>query len=87
MRIQKMIRTTPRCTLSTIRTTRSDQWTRLMVAAVAQHGRMPRMPGWDLHPLKGNLEGHWSISVNGNWRMTFKFAGTDAELVGYQDYH
>lgn len=31
--------------------------------------------------------GHWSIWVNGNWRVTFRFAGTDVELVDYQDYH
>ena len=45
------------------------------------------LPGWDLHPLKGRLEGHWSVSVNGNWRMTFRFKGVDAEVVDYQDYH
>jgi proteic killer suppression protein len=44
-------------------------------------------PGWNLHPLKGKFEGHWSISVNGNWRVTFKFIGLDAEVVDYQDYH
>jgi proteic killer suppression protein len=44
-------------------------------------------PGWDLHSLKGQLAGHWSVSVNGNWRMTFKFVGADAEVVDYQDYH
>jgi proteic killer suppression protein len=44
-------------------------------------------PGWRLHPLKGDLEGHWSIRVNGNWRLTFRFEGKDAILVDYQDYH
>ena len=44
-------------------------------------------PGWDLHPLKSQLAGHWSVSVSGNWRMTFKFVGADAEVVDYQDYH
>jgi len=44
-------------------------------------------PGWSLHPLKGDLRGHWSIRVNGNWRLTFKFEGEDAILVDYQDYH
>lgn len=43
--------------------------------------------GWDWHPLKGGLEGHWSVSVNGNWRLTFAFDGEDAILVDYQDYH
>ncbi len=45
-------------------------------------------PGWELHPLKGaDLKGHWAISVNGNWRLTFRFEGEDAILVDYQDYH
>ena len=45
------------------------------------------VPGWHLHPLKGELKGHWSVRVSGNWRMTFKFEGEDAVLVDYQDYH
>jgi toxin HigB-1 len=45
------------------------------------------VPGWNLHPLTANLAGHYSISVNGNWRMTFTFDGVNAELVDYQDYH
>jgi len=44
-------------------------------------------PGWDWHPLKGGLSGHWSVSVNGNWRLTFAFENGDAILVDYQDYH
>lgn len=44
-------------------------------------------PGLRLHPLKGNMKDHWSVWVNGNWRITFRFAGSDAELVDYQDYH
>ena len=44
-------------------------------------------PGWKLHPLTGNLAGHWAITVNGNWRITFAFEGEDAILVDYQDYH
>ena len=44
-------------------------------------------PGWDWHALKGGLYGHWSVSVNGNWRLTFAFENGDAILVDYQDYH
>jgi proteic killer suppression protein len=44
-------------------------------------------PSWGLHPLQGELKGHWAISVNGNWRLTFMFEGTDAVVVDYQDYH
>jgi len=45
------------------------------------------VPGWGLHPLTEDLKGHWAVSVNGNWRMTFIFEGTDAVLVDYMDYH
>ena len=45
------------------------------------------LPGWGLDALQGNLQNHWSVSVNGNWRVTFTFEGTDAVLVDYQDYH
>lgn len=44
-------------------------------------------PGYRLHPLKGELKGFWSIRVDGNWRITFRFVGTDVELVDYRDYH
>ena len=43
--------------------------------------------GWDCHMLKGNLKDHYAVTVNGNWRVTFKFEGEDAILVDYQDYH
>ncbi len=46
-----------------------------------------KLNGWDLHELKGSLAGHWSVKVNGNWKMTFRFEGKDAILVDYQDYH
>jgi proteic killer suppression protein len=44
-------------------------------------------PGWRLHALKGELAGHLTVDVSGNWRLTFAFDGTDAILVDYQDYH
>ena len=44
-------------------------------------------PGWNLHRLAGGLKDHWSISVSGNWRLTFKFEAVEAVLVDYQDYH
>lgn len=44
-------------------------------------------PNWRLHELSGNLADHWSVWVNGNWRLTFRFDGKDVELVDYQDYH
>lgn len=45
------------------------------------------LPGFKLHPLKGKQKGRWSIWVNGQWRVTFGFAGNDVELVDYEDYH
>lgn len=45
------------------------------------------LPSWKLHPLSGNLKDHWSVWVNGNWRMTFTFDNGDAVLVDYRDYH
>jgi len=45
------------------------------------------IPGYQLHPLKGNRKGVWSISVNGNWRLTFEFADGNAYVLDYEDYH
>jgi toxin HigB-1 len=45
------------------------------------------LPGWKLHPLKGNLKGIWSIWVSGNWRITFQFRGNDVTDVDLVDYH
>lgn len=43
--------------------------------------------GWRLHPLQGNLSNHWSVTVNANWRITFRLIEGNAEIVDYQDYH
>lgn len=43
--------------------------------------------GSNLHPLKGQLKDHFSVKVNGNWRVTFKLENGNAEIVNYQDYH
>ena len=44
-------------------------------------------PGWELHPLRGDLKNHWAVKVNGNWRLTFAFEGENVILVDYRDYH
>lgn len=59
----------------------------LAVLNVARKPEQMSVPGWHLHPLRGKLEGHWSVRVSGNWRITFLFEGEDAILVDYQDYH
>lgn len=56
------------------------------LAASTRPGDM-NVPGWHLHQLEGNLQDHWAVQVNGNWRMTFCFEGSDAVLVDYRDYH
>jgi proteic killer suppression protein len=45
------------------------------------------LPGFRLHPLKGGMAGRWSITVNGNWRMTFEFRDGNAYVLDYEDYH
>lgn len=45
------------------------------------------LPGLSLHPLKGDQAGRWAVVVSGNWRITFRFVGTDADEVDYEDYH
>lgn len=45
------------------------------------------LPGFRLHELKGKEKGTWSVWVNGNWRVTFRFDGNNAIVVDYRDYH
>jgi toxin HigB-1 len=45
------------------------------------------VPGWRLHPLKGDLKGMWSMSVSGNWRLVFRFEDGDASDLDLTDYH
>jgi proteic killer suppression protein len=45
------------------------------------------LPGLRLHPLKGDLMQYGSVTISGNWRVIFRFDGTDVELVDYLDYH
>ena len=45
------------------------------------------LPGLRLHQLKGGRKGIWSVTVSGNWRVIFRFEGSDAEKVNYEDYH
>ncbi len=45
------------------------------------------LPGLFFHLLSGDRAETYSVRVNGNWRVTFKFEGTHAEVVNYEDYH
>ena len=62
---------------------------RLQLAALdtAQSVDDVDMPGFRLHALKGKLKGRWSISVSGNWRLTFHFEDGNVHLLDYEDYH
>ena len=53
----------------------------------ARSAKEMNMPGWKLHPLAGELAGQWSVTVNGNWRMTFTFEGEDASGIGERAGH
>ena len=45
------------------------------------------IPRYRLHPLKGDLKGFWAVTVPSNWRIVFRFEGTDAFDVELIDYH
>jgi proteic killer suppression protein len=45
------------------------------------------VPGWRLHPLRGDQKGRWAVAVSGNLRLTFAFDGEDAVAVDLEDYH
>ncbi len=45
------------------------------------------LPGYRLHPLKGDLKGLWSVTVRANWRIVFRFEGNDVFDVELVDYH
>lgn len=60
------------------------------ILAVLDHSRRAEdmdFPGFRLHRLKGELRGHWAVSVSGNWRVTFRFEEGHAVEVDYLDYH
>jgi toxin HigB-1 len=44
-------------------------------------------PGWRLHPLRGDLDGFWSLTVSGNWRLIFRFENGMAFDLDLVDYH
>lgn len=62
---------------------------RLQLAALDTAATIDDMdiPGFRLHALKGARKGQWSITVSGNWRLTFEFRDGNAYLLDYEDYH
>ncbi len=55
----------------------------------ADLGQLARFPGWNLHPLRGDLKGFWSLTVTGNWRLVFRFEAetNTASDIDFIDYH
>jgi len=45
------------------------------------------LPGFRLHPLKGELKGYWAVTVRANWRVIFRFTDGNALDLDYIDYH
>nr|WP_159465276.1 type II toxin-antitoxin system RelE/ParE family toxin [Scandinavium goeteborgense] len=60
---------------------------RLTVLDSATKASDLNLPGYRLHALTGDRAGVWSITVSGNWRLTFEFFNGDAHVLNYEDYH
>mgnify|MGYP003487745847 FL=1 len=59
----------------------------LTLLDVAETPEDMNLPGLRLHPLRGDRKGEWSVSVSGNWRITFKFEEGNVVKVNLEDYH
>jgi toxin HigB-1 len=59
----------------------------LVALETSQTIRDMDVPGFRLHPLKGESKGRWSVWVSGNWRVTFEFSEGHVYLFDYEDYH
>jgi proteic killer suppression protein len=69
--------------------TEHEKRLRMQLAALdtAQTLEDMNIPGFRLHPLKGDRKGLWAITVNKNWRLVFKFENGHVYEVNYEDYH
>ncbi len=59
----------------------------LALLATAESIEDMKLPGLNLHELKGARKGTWSVKVSGNWRITFRIENGDVFDVDYEDYH
>jgi proteic killer suppression protein len=71
---------------------RADQVSRIrralaLLDAAGKIEDVDQLPGMRLHRLKGELAAFWSISISGNWRITFRFENGEAKDVDLVDYH
>ena len=63
---------------------------RAMLTAIEEAenvSELETVPGWKLHPLKGDRKGVWSLTVTRNYRLTFRFEGTTVSDIDFEDYH
>ena len=67
----------------------ADKLKKMLVAldTAARIDDVAKMPGWKLHPLTGDLDGLWSLTVTRNWRLVFSFDNGDASGLDLMDYH
>lgn len=73
---------------SKVQAAQADKISRILARlAVAESPDNMNLPGYRLHPLKGDLAGFWAVSVSGNWRIVWRFEGQDAAEVDLIDYH
>ncbi|MDQ3247751.1 MAG: type II toxin-antitoxin system RelE/ParE family toxin [Chloroflexota bacterium] len=59
-----------------------------LILAQLQQAKMiddMRIPSLRLHELKEERQGTWSVTVQANWRITFRFSAGEAEDVDYED--
>ena len=59
----------------------------LLVLDSATGPKSMNLPGFDLHELQGDQKGVWAVTVNKNWRITFRFEDGNAQDVDFVDYH
>jgi toxin HigB-1 len=63
---------------------------RAMLTAIEEAenvAELETVPGWRLHPLKGNRKGVWSLTVTRNHRLTFRVEGSSVSEIDFEDYH
>lgn len=58
-----------------------------LLDAVQSMGEIPTLASIGLHKLKGDRKGQWAMTINGPWRLVFRFRDGDAYDVGIVDYH
>jgi proteic killer suppression protein len=59
----------------------------LLALSAATRAEDMNLPGFGLHPLKGERAGTWAVSINKNWRITFRFENGNVHDVDFEDYH